>query len=570
MNLEQLRAKLVELRDLPTETEWAEFKHNYSDPQMIGEYLSAISNSAALESQAFGYVVWGIQDGTHNVVGTTFKPRQQKGQGNEDLEPWLNKLLAPRINFRIFEFVSEDGLPMVMFEVQAANTAPVAFSGRRYVRVGSHKKPLADHPEKERKLWEIVSGPTVDWSAGICENATIDSLDSNAIHRARSEYADRFEGDPKKSHLAKEVWEWDDVTFLNKIKVAVDGRLTRAALILLGKEESTHHVAPAQPRMTWILKDDDNVEKDYRHYDPPFLLVVDELLDNIRNLTVRYLPDGTLFPINVSQYDPWVMRETLHNCIAHQDYSKAGRIIVVEQPDSLLFTNLGAFYPGSVEEVVIRDSPQEYSANPLLAQAMVNLNMIDTIGSGIKRAFRIQRDRNFPMPTYDLSDPERVKVRLIGQILDPNYTRMLMSQTGLDLLDVIALDKVQKGQSINDEEAKSLRAKKLIEGRRPNIHVSADVAAATDTMVDYLRRRGIDREYCQKMILDLLSKGPAKRNEIDRLLLDRLSDALDETQRKTFIMNLLQDMRKAELIDTEGRGAGSIWQLHSTDTSGEK
>jgi len=570
MNLEQLQRKLAELRNLPVETEWAEFKHNNADPRMIGEYLSAISNAAALESQAFGYIVWGIEDGTHNVVGTTFKPRLQKGQGNEDLEPWLNKLLAPRINFRIFEFDSEDGLPMVMFEVQAANTAPVAFSGRRYVRVGSHKKPLAEHPEKERKLWEIVSGPTVDWSAGICEAATVDHLDAKAIHRARSEYADRFEGDPKKSHLAKEVWEWDDVTFLNKIKVAVDGRLTRAALILLGKEESTHHVAPAQPRMTWILKDDDNVEKDYRHYDPPFLLAVDELLENIRNLTVRYLPDGTLFPINVSQYDPWVMRETLHNCIAHQDYSKAGRIIVVEQPDSLLFTNLGTFYPGSVEEVVVRDSPQEYSANPLLAQAMVNLNMIDTIGSGIKRAFRIQRDRNFPMPTYDLSDPERVKVRLIGQILDPNYTRMLMSQAGLDLLDVIALDKVQKGQAISEEEAKSLRAKKLIEGRRPNIHVSADVAAATDTMVDYLRRRGIDREYCQKMILDLLGKGPTKRSEIDRLLLDRLSDALDETQRKTFIMNLLQDMRKAELIDSDGRGAGSIWQLHSTDTSGEK
>ncbi|MCM2371080.1 RNA-binding domain-containing protein [Aporhodopirellula aestuarii] len=570
MNLEQLRDKLAELRDLPTETEWAEFKQNNSDPQMIGEYLSAISNAAALESQAFGYIVWGIEDGTHNIVGTTFKPRQQKGHGNEDLEPWLNKLLAPRINFRIFEFDSEDGLPMVMFEVQAANTAPVAFSGRRYVRVGSHKKPLAEHPEKERKLWEIVSGPAVDWSAGICEGATINNLDPNAIHRARSEYAERFEGDPKKAHLAKEVWEWDDVTFLNKIKVAIDGQLTRAALILLGKEESTHHVAPAQPRMTWILKDDENVEQDYRHYDPPFLLAVDELLDNIRNLTVRYLPDGTLFPINVSQYDPWVMRETLHNCIAHQDYSKAGRIIVIEQPDSLLFTNLGAFYPGSVEEVVVRDSPQEYSANPRLAQAMVNLNMIDTIGSGIKRTLRIQRDRNFPLPTYDLSDPERVKVRLIGQILDPNYTRMLMSQTGLDLLDVIALDKVQKAQPINDKEAKSLRGKRLIEGRRPNVHVSADVAAATDTMVDYLRRRGIDREYCQKMILDLLGKGPAKRNEIDRLLLDRLSDALDETQRKTFIMNLLQDMRKAELIDSEGRGAGSVWQLHSSGTKGEE
>lgn len=405
MSPDQLNEKLQELRSLPTETEWAEFKHNYSESQMIGEYISALSNSAAIESEPFAYIVWGIEDVTHNVVGTTFQPRKQKGAGSEDLEPWLNKLLAPRVNFRIFEFQSECGKSIVMFEIQAANTAPVAFSGRRYIRVGSHKKPLSEHPERERRIWEIVSGPAVDWSAEICDAATIDALDPVAIKRARSEYAERFEGDPKKSHLATEVWEWDDLTFLNKIRVAVDGKLTRAALILLGKPEAVHHVAPANVRMSWILKDDSNVEQDYRHYDPPLLLAVDELLANIRNLTIRHLPDGTLFPVQVSQYDPWVLRETLHNCIAHQDYSLAGRIIVVEQSDSLLFTNLGAFYPASVEEVVVRDSPQELSANPLLAQAMVNLNMIDTIGSGIKRTFRIQRDRNFPMPTTTLAIP---------------------------------------------------------------------------------------------------------------------------------------------------------------------
>lgn len=566
MNEAQIQAKFAELLALPRETEWVEFKHNNSDPQMIGENLSAISNAAALDSQAFGYIVWGIEDGTHHVIGTTFKPRQQKGQGNEDLEPWLNKLLSPRINFRVIEFYCDGGIkPIVIFEVQAANTAPVAFAGRRYIRVGSHKKPLVEHPEKERKLWEIVSGPAVDWSAGICESATLNDIDPNAIQRARSEYAERFEGDAKKAHLAREVWEWDDETFLNKIKVAVNGRLTRAALILLGKQESTHHVAPAQPRMTWILKDDKNIEKDYRHYDPPFLLAVDDLLENIRNLTVRYLPDGTLFPINVTQYDPWVMRETLHNCIAHQDYRKAGRIIVVEQPDSLLFTNLGTFYPGSIEEVVVRDSPQEYSANPLLAQAMVSLNMIDTIGSGIKRTFRIQRDRNFPMPTYDFSEPERVKVRLIGQILDPNYTRMLMSQNTLDLLDVIALDKVQKGLPITEEEVKSLRNKKLIEGRKPNVHVSADVAKATDTMVDYLRKRGIDKDYCQKMVVELLQmQGDASRAEIESLLLAKLSDALDEEQKKNFIQNLLQAMRRDGILVVEGTTRWARWRLGAT------
>ena len=333
-------------------------------------------------------------------------------------------------------------------------------------------------------------------------------------------------------------------------------------MILLGKPESTHHVAPAQPRMTWILKDDKNIERDYRHYDPPFLLAVDELLDNVRNLTIRYLPDGTLFPINVSQYDPWLMRETLHNCIAHQDYEKAGRIIVVEQPDSLMFTNLGAFYPGSVEEVVVRDSPQEFSANPLLAQAMVSLNMIDTIGSGIKRTFQIQRNRNFPMPTYDLTEPERVKVRLIGQILDPNYTRMLMSQTNLDLLDVIALDKVQKKQNIGDSELKSLRDKKLVEGRRPNLFVSSAVAAATQAKAEYIRNRAFDKDHYEKMVVTYLEKfGEATRQDLDKLLLPKLSEALDDEQKQNFVMNLLQEMRRLGKIEVVGRGKGARWSL---------
>lgn len=560
MNDAQLQAKLAELLALPHETEWAEFKHNNDNPQMIGEYLSAISNSAALESQPFGYIVWGVEDGTQNIIGTSFKPRQQKGQGNEDLEPWLNRLLAPRINFRIFEFEA-DGNPVVLFEVQAANTAPVAFSGRRFVRVGSHKKPLSEHPERERRLWEIVSGPMVDWSAAICESATIDDLDPAAITQARKVFKVKH---PK---LIREVDGWDDRTFLNKAKICIDGRITNAAIILLGKDESTHFLSPSVAQMTWVLKNKANVDKDYRHFGPPFLLAVDELFANVRNLTLRHLPDGTLFPVEVSQYDPWVLREILHNCIAHQDYSMRGRINVVEVEDeSILFTNLGQFLPGSVEEVIRRDQPQEEYRNRFLVDAMVNLNMIDTIGSGIRRSFGIQRDRNFPMPTYDLSEPGRVKVRVIGQILDPNYTRMLMSQTNLDLLDVIALDKVQKGQPISDDEVKALRSKKLIEGRRPSIHVSADVAAATDTMVDYLKKRGIDKEYCQKMLMDLLGKqGKTKRSQIDSLLREKLSNALNEQQKEDFITNLLQKLRRDGQIEVHGKGQAAYWELSKND-----
>ena len=153
MNDRQLLEKLDELRALPVETEWVEFKENNSKSEEIGEYLSALSNAACLHGQTSGYMAWGVQDGTHQVVGTTFKPRKQKGKGNEDLEPWLNSRLIPRIDFRFFEFESA-GKPIVLLQVQAANTMPVAFSSRRHIRVGSHRKPLSEHPEKELQLWQ--------------------------------------------------------------------------------------------------------------------------------------------------------------------------------------------------------------------------------------------------------------------------------------------------------------------------------------------------------------------------------------------------------------------------------
>jgi ATP-dependent DNA helicase RecG len=172
----------------------------------------------------------------------------------------------------------------------------------------------------------------------------------------------------------------------------------------------------------------------------------DKALQKIRNLTIRQLPSGTLFPYEVTQYDPWVMRETLHNCIAHQDNTMEGRINVVESPDMLLVTNPGSFIPGTVEEMIRTDSPPEIYRIHFLAQAMVDLNMIDTIGSGTERMFTRQRERSFPMPDYELDDPKKVAVRLTGQVLYENYTQLLSSQTELDLMDVIALAKVQKNR----------------------------------------------------------------------------------------------------------------------------
>ncbi len=142
-----------ELRALPHETEWVEFKVNDAEPQAIGEYISALANAAALVGKAFAYLVWGVRDEDHAVVGTTFDPHAAR-VGNEELESWLLRLLEPKIDFRFFGVVVQER-PVVLLEIHRAARHPVTFSGQEYIRVGSYKKKLKEFPEKERALWRI-------------------------------------------------------------------------------------------------------------------------------------------------------------------------------------------------------------------------------------------------------------------------------------------------------------------------------------------------------------------------------------------------------------------------------
>jgi len=558
-----VEAKLDELLRLPAETEWVEFKEAKSsyDLNRIGEYFSALSNEANLGNQEFGWLVFGVEDKARAIVGSQFRTQRK------DLDHLKEEIAAQasqRMTFTEIHEVHRDGSRVVMFQIPPAlRGVPTAWKGHYYGRDNNALVALSLYEIEQIRRQQVAE----DWSRKICLGAELQDLDPAALAQARKAFQVKH---PK---LAGEVDGWDDLTFLNKARICIDGRITNAALILLGKEESTHFLSPGVAQITWVLKNAMNVDRDYRHFGPPFLLAVDALFANVRNLTLRYLPDGTLFPVEVSQYDPWVLREILHNCIAHQDYALRGRINVVEVEDeSILFTNLGRFLPGSVEEVIRRDQPQEEYPNRFLVDAMVNLNMIDTIGSGIRRSFRIQRDRNFPMPTFDLSEPGRVKVRVFGQILDPNYTRMLMRQTNLGLLDVIALDKVQKQAVLSDNEYKSLKSKKLIEGRRPNLFVSSTLAAVTQAKAEYIRNRAFDKNHYQKMVVTYLEKfGEATRQDLDQLLIPKLSDALDDRQKRNVVTNLLQSMRRVGVIfPVEGkRGLGAKWQLCKPPLEGE-
>jgi len=539
------------LRAQPTETEWFELKQNHYEPQQIGEYLSALANAACLEGQPRGYLIFGVDDETHEVVGTRFDPYAVKGKGNQDLLPWLAAGLRPNTGFEV-HVVEHSGGRVVLFEVGPARQEPVSFYGMAFVRIGTSKTELSRHPEKARALWTRGH----DWSGEVCEGATLEDLDPEALAQARDQFTVKHPGQ------VKEVDQWDDATFLNKARVLKQGAVTHTAILLLGRAESASLLSPAVAKITWVLKDADNRELDYEHLGPPFLLAGDRLQERIRNLTVRSLPSGTLFPVEMTQYDPWVIREALHNCIAHQDYGLNGRITVVEFPDRALLTNVGEFLPGSIETVIQQDAPQAIYRNPFLADAMVELNLIDTQGGGIKRMFETQRRRSFPLPDYDLSEAGRVAVSICGRILDERYTRLLMERTDLGLAQVMLLDRLQKRQTISKEEHRDLKRAGLVEGRYPNLLVAGEVARATGDPGRHIRERGFDKQYYLDLIEALVREhGPVSLQDANDALLPKLPDRLSEEQKRRRVKNLIQELRRSGTIVNQGTRSRPQWVL---------
>ena len=352
---------------------------------------------------------------------------------------------------------------------------------------------------------------------------------------------------------------WSNEAFLNRAKITQDSNITRAALLLLGKPESTYLLSPHPAQMTWKLE---GVERAYEHFGLPFLLSTSWLYKKIRNIQLRLLPNDELLPHEVSKYDQKIILEALHNCIAHQDYTRNSRIIVTEQQDKLVFENEGSFFEGKPEDYILCEKTPRRYRNPFLVQAMAELNMIDTMGYGIFDMHKRQAERYLPMPDYNLSESNVVRMTIYGNVISPAYSRLLMQETTLPLEDILALDRVQKGLPLSDGKTKQLRRAHLIEGRKPNLHVSATVAEATSSKADYIRTRSLDDQHYKKLITEYLAKfDRASRKDIDEFLQDKLSDALNDYQKKRKIGNLLTNLRRSEVIYNASSNKAPEWRL---------
>jgi ATP-dependent DNA helicase RecG len=550
MNEQQIQLILEDLLSLSSETEVVEFKEakNNFDFKDLGKYFSALSNEANLNNKDCAWLIFGIND-KKKIVGTNYRPI------HKDLDK-LKYEIAEKINNRltfieIYELQTNDGR-VILFQIPPSPKGiPTSFNGFFFGRDGESVGPL-NISEIERIRSQIT---TKDWSMGVCFGASIEDLDEEAIAKARENYK------IKNPRLKKEVDTWNNITFLNKAKLTINGSITNTCILLLGKPESEHYLAPAIARISWVLKNIKNEEKDYEHFTCPFILSIDKVFGKIRNLKYRYIKNGTLFPEEVDRYDPFNIKEALSNCIAHQDYNLSGRINVIEiEDEQLIFSNLGEFLPGSIENVLENDQPPIFYRNNFLVQAMVNLNMIDTIGSGIKRMFRSQRERFFPMPDYDLTGG-KVKAVITGKVLDLEYAKVLALNPDLSLEEIILLDKVQKKIELSDNEIQKLKAKKLIEGRKPNFIISENLAVKTKQVGVYIKTRGFDKEYYKKLIIEFIKKNKhgSSKKDIRLLLWNKLPDVLTDDQKENKISNVLRELRQEEKIKNIGNATKPNW-----------
>lgn len=527
--------------------EFKEAKNNF-DFDKLGKYFSALSNEATLKRKQYGWLIFGIADKTHEIVGTNFR-----NQGNlEDLKREIPEHTKGITFIEIYELDVENKR-VIMFQIPAAYGLPTLWKGYGYSRNFESLVALS-----EIKSEQIKNYGRTDWSATVIEKATIDHLDKEAILLAREQYKIKN----KNKHLYNEIDSMTDKEFLNKSGLTLDGKITYTTLLLLGKEDS-NFFWNYNPEIMWQLQNSNSEVEDYEIFTIPFIKTVDKVLSKIRNLTYRYLVGQmTLFTNEVQQYEPYVLRELLNNCIAHQDYRMGGRINIIEKKDFLIFRNEGEFIPESLENVFSEGYVPPFYRNGQLAKAMVNLNMIDTAGSGIKRVFNMQRRRYFPLPDFDLSEPRRVKVTLYGKVINENYSKLLANRPTITFDEVFLLDRVQKRLMIDKEEHKQLKKAGLVEGRYPNLRISSIVASAIGKKEEYIENKEFDNKFYKEKIIQYLKAYPeSTRKDINKLMFRYLPQDMREKQKDSRIRYLLNSLRKEGKIINVGTNYNSRWKI---------
>lgn len=389
---DNLHSLLKELTSLPKETEWAEFKHNGIKPEDLGEYISALANAASLQGKQFAYLVWGVEDGSHEVVGTDFKPASSRHK-RQELESWLLQKLEPKIEFCFYAFDALNDLPVVILEIQAANHTPVRFDGVEYIRIGSYKKPLGKHPEKERALWRVFDRKPFEYQLAL-ENASIEQVMKLLDYPSYFNLTDMPLPEGRDGILAS--LEADDLIQKND---SGSWNITNLGAILFAKElKSFRHLARKAVRLI-LYKGNDRYQT-IRELggNKGYAVGFEGLIDYISTLLPSNEEIGKVFRQDVAMYPDLAIRELVANALIHQDFNIIGSGPMIEIfTDRMEITNPGV---PLVEVDRFLDSPPR-SRNEGMAALMRRVNICEERGSGIDKVVIQTELYQLPAPIFE-------------------------------------------------------------------------------------------------------------------------------------------------------------------------
>jgi predicted HTH transcriptional regulator len=394
MDESQLVSILLSLVSLDAENEWIEFKHNNTDAEEIGEYILALSNSAALNDKHLGYIVWGVQNSDRQILGTNFKPRQQK-VGNEELENWLARQLNPRINFKIYEFACNSN-NMVIFEIPKAAYIPTRFKTVEYIRVGSYKKPLKDFPEKERELWELFSRQPFEKRTAL-ENVTGDEV---LLHINYPAYFDLTQQNLPNNRtgilerlaterfIVKNLGDRYDITNFGAILFAKDLRIFES----LYRKAIRIIIYNGQGRIQ-TQKEEVNYKGYANAYEEVVKFINDQLPQN------EHI--GQALRQEVRMYPQIAIRELVANTIIHQDFNMAGTSPMIE----IFYDRMEITNPGEplIDTKRFIDAPPR-SRNEDVAAFMRRINVCEERGSGIDKVIDSVEIFQLPAPEFIVTE----------------------------------------------------------------------------------------------------------------------------------------------------------------------
>jgi predicted HTH transcriptional regulator len=400
MDKNEIEILIDVLRALPKESEWVEFKVNNSNPQIIGEYISALSNSANLENKEYAYLVFGIEDETHKIIGTSFHPRNKK-VGNQEIENWLITQLEPKIDFKIIEHSINDK-NIVLFQIEASQNRPVAFKGVEYIRVGSYKKKLKEHPEKERKIWQKAKSISFEKEIAvknISSDKVLELLDYPSVFKLlQISLPSNKNGILEKLEEEKLI-----IKRLNKYNI------TNIGALLFANDLNDFETLKRKAIRVVIYKGKNKLHtiKEYQS-NLGYAVGFKQLVEYVNDKLPSNEEIGKVFRKEVKMFPELAVRELIANAIIHQDFNISGTSTMIEIFENRIeFTKPGK--PLIDTKRFIDHSPE--SRNEMLASLMRRMNFCEERGSGIDKVIHEIELYQLPAPEFLSGD---------------NYTRVIL------------------------------------------------------------------------------------------------------------------------------------------------